>query len=159
MNIFEKLQTCRVELQKLNLKKTGENKFSGYDYFELGDFLPEVNKLFLQHKLCGLVSFGTDMAILEIVDTEKPNDKLTFTSPMSEASLKGCHPVQNLGAVETYQRRYLYMTALEIVEADPLDGPTGKEQDKATTPKHTCEDCGKTVTATSKKSESAPQIS
>jgi hypothetical protein len=40
---------------------------------------------------------------------------------MSEASLKGCHPVQNLGAVETYVRRYLWVTALEIVEHDGLD--------------------------------------
>jgi hypothetical protein len=40
---------------------------------------------------------------------------------MSTASLKGCHEVQNLGAVETYIRRYLYQTAFEIVEADELN--------------------------------------
>ena len=41
---------------------------------------------------------------------------------MSEASLKGCHQVQNLGAVETYIKRYLYQNCFEIVEADALDG-------------------------------------
>jgi hypothetical protein len=40
---------------------------------------------------------------------------------MAEANLKGTHPIQNLGAVETYSRRYLYVTALEIVEHDALD--------------------------------------
>jgi hypothetical protein len=40
---------------------------------------------------------------------------------MAEANLKGTHPIQNLGAVETYQRRYLWMTAMEIVEHDILD--------------------------------------
>ena len=40
---------------------------------------------------------------------------------MSTASLKGCHEVQNLGAVESYVRRYLYLTAFEIVESDCLD--------------------------------------
>jgi hypothetical protein len=33
--------------------------------------------------------------------------------------------VQNIGAVETYQRRYLYVTALSIVEHDALDAVTG----------------------------------
>jgi hypothetical protein len=40
---------------------------------------------------------------------------------MSEANLKGCHPVQNLGAVQTYTRRYLWVAALEIVEHDAID--------------------------------------
>jgi hypothetical protein len=43
---------------------------------------------------------------------------------MSEANLKGCHPVQNLGAVQTYLRRYLYMAALEIVEQEIFDSKT-----------------------------------
>ena len=51
MNVFEKLQLCRVELQKSNLKKSGKNKFAGFEYFELGDFLPKVNELFNDHKL------------------------------------------------------------------------------------------------------------
>ena len=38
MNIYEKLQKCRVDLQQMNIKKSGKNKFSGYMYFELGDF-------------------------------------------------------------------------------------------------------------------------
>ena len=48
--------------------------------------------------------------------------RIQFTSPMSNASLKGCHEVQNLGAVETYIKRYLYQNCFEIVEADALDG-------------------------------------
>jgi len=44
-----------------------------------------------------------------------------ITSPMSSAALKGCHDVQNLGAVQTYIRRYLWVTAMEIVEHDAID--------------------------------------
>jgi len=40
---------------------------------------------------------------------------------MSTASLKGCHEVQNLGAVQTYIRRYLWVCALEIVESDAIE--------------------------------------
>jgi len=46
---------------------------------------------------------------------------LVISSPMSTAALKGCHAVQNLGAVQTYLRRYLWVTALEIVEHDAID--------------------------------------
>ena len=49
---------------------------------------------------------------------------------MSELTLKGAHPIQNLGAIETYKRRYLYLTAYEIVESDYLDAIQGKSTKK-----------------------------
>ena len=137
LNIYEKLQKVRVELQGKNLKKTGENKFAKYKYYELGDFLPTINKLFLENKLFSQVTFTSEEAMLRVVDIEKPESYVAFTSPMSEADLKGCHAIQNLGAVQTYQRRYLYMTALEIVEHDALDATTGQEKSE---PKGTISD-------------------
>jgi len=121
MNVYEKLQIARIDLQSMEMKKSGHNKFAGYQYFELGDFLPQINKLFADLKLCSMISFGKELAELKVVNMEKPDEVITFTSPMAEANLKGCHPIQNLGAVETYNRRYLYVTALEIVEHDALD--------------------------------------
>ena len=67
------------------------------------------------------------MATLTIVNAENTDEKLVFTSPMSNANLKGCHDVQNLGAVQTYLRRYLWVNAFEIVESDGLDATTGKD--------------------------------
>jgi hypothetical protein len=130
MNVYQKLQKCRVELQKKNLKKSGNNKFAGYSYYELQDFMPTINELFEENGLCGVVSFTNELATLTIYNNEKFEEHIVFTSPMSEAQLKGCHPVQNLGAVETYERRYLYMSALEITENDALDQNVGKEQTK-----------------------------
>lgn len=118
--VYEKLQKARIKLQHTELKKSGHNKFAGYKYFELGDFLPAIQSIFFELKLCPVVSFGTELATLRIIDTEN-GGCVTFTSPMAEAQLKGCHPIQNLGAVETYSRRYLYVTALEIVEHDAID--------------------------------------
>lgn len=125
MNIYEKLQEARVELQGMNLKKSGKNSFAQYEYFELADFMPHINRIMLEKKLTGFCSFTEDLASLTLVNSEKPEERIVFTSPMSKANLKGCHEVQNLGAVETYQRRYLYITAFEIVEADLLDTLTG----------------------------------
>lgn len=108
------------------MKKSGHNKFAGYQYFELGDFLTPIQQIFNEVGLCGVVSFSADTATLKIVDIDKPEQVIEFTSPMGSAALKGCHEVQNIGAVETYQRRYLYVTALEIVEHDALEAVTGK---------------------------------
>ena len=111
---------ARLKLQNTKLKKSGKNTYAGYEYFELADFLPSVQTIFNDLGLCGVVSYAQDVATLTITDTEG-NTSIAITSPMAEANLKGCHPIQNLGAVETYTRRYLWVTAMEIVEHDALD--------------------------------------
>ena len=127
MSVHKKLMEARIELQGTQLKKSGLNKFAGYSYFELGDFLPVIQSIFNRIGLCGVVSYTKDYAELAITDVED-GTMITISSPMAEANLKGTHPIQNLGAVETYQRRYLWMTAMEIVEHDILDASTGYEE-------------------------------
>jgi len=141
MNVYRKLQQARLKLQSTQLKKSGKNKFAGYEYFELGDFLPTIQTIFAEVGLCGTVSYGTELATLTIVDTDatdstQPNF-VVFSSPMSTAELKGCHAIQNLGAVQTYLRRYLWVNALEIVEHDALDAVTGKDDPKKAEPTET----------------------
>lgn len=128
MNIFEKLQNMRVELQQMNIKKSGKNKFAGYDYYELADILPPINELQAKYNTCSFIKFNKEEAVLTITNSEKPEEKIEFTSPMAELTLKGTHPIQNLGGIETYQRRYLYMAAWEIVENDYFDCVQGKAQ-------------------------------
>lgn len=130
MNIYEKLQTVRVAFQNLNVKKTGKNTFAGYDYYDLGDILPPINDLMQQNGLTSFVTFDSEVARLTLVNVEKPDERIEFTSPMATVSLKGAHDIQNLGAVETYQRRYLYMAAFEIVEHDFFDATQGKQSGK-----------------------------
>jgi hypothetical protein len=132
MNVFEKLAQLRDDVQKANLKKTGYNKHLNYHYYELGDIMPFVINKMVLYKLCSNVSFGRldDSAILELIDTEKPDDRMMFTSPMSTASLSNCHPVQNLGAVQTYIRRYLWTSALELTDGDAIEENTGKDTQK-----------------------------
>ena len=129
MGVHKKLMEARILLQQAPLKKSGHNKFAGYSYFELGDFLPTINQIFYKVGLCGVVSFGKEVAQLCITDVED-NSVICITSPMAEANLKGCHPIQNLGAVETYTRRYLWVSAMEIVEHDALDSSAPLKEDK-----------------------------
>jgi len=135
MNVYKKLQQARLKLQSAPLRKSGRNKFAGYEYFELADFLPTIQTIFAEVGLCGTVSFGTELATLTIVDVEATDNTqpnfVIFSSPMSTAELKGCHAIQNLGAVQTYLRRYLWVAAMEIVEHDALDATTGSDSKKA----------------------------
>ena len=120
MTVYDKLNEARLEFQKKNVKKSGQNKFAGYSYYELSDILPLINEIAKELKFTCVVSFGTEIAQLEFIDCEKPQERINFLSPMSKASVKGCHEVQNLGAVETYIKRYLYQNCFEIVENDAL---------------------------------------
>jgi hypothetical protein len=129
MGVHKKLMDARIHLQHAPLKKSGHNKFAGYSYFELGDFLPTINSIFYKIGLCGVVSFDKELATLTITDTDDGSE-IKLTSPMAEANLKGCHPIQNLGAVETYTRRYLWVSAMEIVEHDALDSSAPLKDDK-----------------------------
>lgn len=128
-NVYTKLNQAREVFHQKKLKKSGLNKFAGYQYFELADFIIPALQIFEEHRLCAFISFTKEYADMRIVDIDNPQDVITISSPMSEASLKGCHPVQNLGAVQTYLRRYLWVAALEIVEHDALDATTGKKGD------------------------------
>ena len=129
MKVYKKLIDARNLLQTNELSKSGFNKFAGYKYFELGDFLPSVQAIFKNVGLVDVISFTADVATMTIFDVED-GSSIVFTSPMGSAQLKGCHEVQNIGAVETYQRRYLYTTAMAIVESDALDATTAKEEPK-----------------------------
>ena len=134
MSVHKKLMHARIMMMKAKLEKTGHNKFAGYKYFELGDFLPAVQLIFEDLGLCGIVSYDNEYASLCITDTDD-GTTIRITSPMATAQLKGAHDIQNLGAVETYQRRYLWMTAMELVENDPIDSSPPVEKPVVKVPK------------------------
>ena len=159
MNVYEKLQDCRLKLSKADLKKSGQNAYTKGSYFELGDFLPKLTEIMAEDKLTSTITFDEEMAVLTLIDCEKPEDTIVFTSPMREATLKGTHPIQNLGAVETYSRRYLYTIAFDIVESDTLDKVQSAQTNwQSSQPpqikQYLCHDCGKPFQAfTSRKGQ------
>lgn len=129
MSIYQKLQKCRVELAAKNLKKSGKNKHSGYSYYELGDFLPTANEIMLANGLTAL--FKPDLpddniATLTIINLDNVEEKLLFSSNVAVAKLSGVQEIQNIGATQTYMRRYLYTMAFEIAESDAIEPVTGQ---------------------------------
>jgi len=135
MNIYEKLNAARLRFQEKNVKMTGENRGitrngANARYYELSDILPVLTPICIELGICNLENFGEE-ATLTLVNTEKTDEFIVFHSPMSTADLKNCHPVQSLGAVQTYLRRYLYQNAYSIAESDALDGADAKKDDPA----------------------------
>lgn len=125
-NIYQKIQKVKLELSKRNLKKTGQNTFSHFEYYQLEDILPSIIELCEKYHLFTKTTFTNEEAILEIIDSDNDGKnpdlwKQVYTSPMKDAEIKGANAIQCLGGTETYQRRYLYMTAFDITEGDMFD--------------------------------------
>ena len=130
VNVYRALQTMRVELQDKDIKKSGHNDYSNYDYFELSDFLPEINKLALENNIVCIYEITDKDAILHIADMEDFENRIDFRIPIAELSLKGANAIQNVGGLTTYTRRYLYMIAFEIAENDEFN-PTQQVSDES----------------------------
>ena len=126
-NIYTKLMEVRVNFHKLELKKSGLNKFAGFKYYELGDFLVPATKLLQEANLCPMISFNNELATMVLINGDNPTEQIKFTSPMRNLEIKGSNAVQSLGGVQTYLTRYLYIQLLNIVEADVFDATSGKE--------------------------------
>ena len=129
MSVYKQLQKARTMFLSADIKKSGKNKFQGYEYFELGDFIPAIHKIFDEVGLCGVVRFTNDAASLTVYDVEDVgHGSIEFTSPLVYAENSKGQAIQNLGSTHTYMRRYLWLMAMEIVEHDAIDGLPQEEK-------------------------------
>ena len=132
-HVYSNLQKARVLLQEQPLKKSGFNSFAGFKYFELADFLPSINVIFDNLGLCSVFSIIDGKATLRIVDSES-GGVIYFSSPIAEAGAGKAPPIQALGSMHTYLRRYLMLNALEITEHDAVDATIKKDEPKSAKP-------------------------
>lgn len=131
LNIYQKLQKSRVDIQNKKIKKTG--KGYNFEYFELSDILPSINEVCYTNGLNTIFQFSNEIAKLVIKDVDDPDKQIEFSTPVEIATLQKTSAMQNIGATQSYCRRYLYMMAFEIAENDLIDGgevDLEKEQQK-----------------------------
>lgn len=133
-SVYTKLAKARKAFKNSNVKKSGENKFQGYKYFELSDILNAVTDINESIGLATVETVTAEKATLTVVNATKPEETIVFEVPMSTAELKGCHPVQQLGAAITYIRRYLYQNAYSVSEPDQLDSGKQEMRERKTQP-------------------------
>ena len=133
-NVYQKLSSARVKFLASNPEKSGKNMHLAFKYFELDDIVPIATKIFEEVGLVPLVSFESDRAFMQIINTDNPDENVFFQAPVvTLAENKGTNAVQAFGATMTYYRRYLYMLALDICEPDEFDAGT-QPQPKSSTP-------------------------
>ena len=140
MNVYQKLAIARAELGNRPLKKSGFNKFSGFFYFELSDFISEITKIFKDLNLVSVFKItanelGIETAYMNIVNADNPAEIIEFEASTAEANVKGASTIQILGAKHTYMRRYLWLEAMEIAENDAQDAQDKSKEEKPTTQK------------------------
>ena len=137
-NVYQKLLEARVKFLESNAKKSGKNRHLTFKYFELDDIVPTATKIFEEVGLLHLVSFENDKAYMQIVNIENPEESVFFYAPVvTLAENKGTNAVQAFGATMTYSRRYLYMLALDICEADTFDAGVAPPPTAPSTPTQT----------------------
>jgi len=138
MNVFEKLLTARVQFLNSGAKKTGKNMHLAFKYFELDDIVPIATGIFAELRLLPCVTFNNEIAKMDIIDIDNPSDVITFTSPMRELTGNNAvNAMQALGSTETYQRRYLYMMALDICEPDNIEPTLNNNTSESPAPAQT----------------------
>lgn len=149
LNVYQRLAQARARFLDTPVKKSGVNRFAEFKYFELEDIVPPTTAIFNDLGLLFFVSFEEGSAVGTLVNTDNPEETIVFKSPLVDLTVidsktgeaktpAGMNSVQALGGSETYQRRYLYMAVLDIVEADSFDAGAGKpdpETGKSAAPK------------------------
>lgn len=122
MNIYQKLLLVRDEFAQAEIKRSGKNMQLSSLFYELADIVPTSRVLFTKYRLLPLTVVTSGKATMTIVDVDAPENTLVFELDVQTYDgNKAVTPPQAYGAVVTYYRRYLYMVALDIVEADYLD--------------------------------------
>lgn len=121
LNLFQKINELRERILKLDLKKSGENKFANYSYYELADFLPQVIQLEKEIGLTSMFSTYNNKGTLIVVDIEN-GQQVEFSVVIKEANAKGMLEIQKAGAEITYGKRYAYLNYLNLTESDGVDG-------------------------------------
>lgn len=150
-SLNESIISIRVKLQNSKLKKSGKNKFAGFDYFELADFLPRLNELMLEEGVNDRFSIinnndGTMTAsLLLIKDTENQVYTMPFklfdtpvnikTDKNGEVrEIKSMQDIQYLGALNTYYKRYLYLNAFGITDGEVIDSMNNEDLEETKKP-------------------------
>lgn len=141
LNVYQKLIMARGQFLESDAKKTGKNMHLSFKYFELDDIVPTATKIFVELGLIAVVNFTSDVATMNIINTENPEEVIPFIAPfnqimpiVSNAGKQATNEMQALGSSITYMRRYLYMLALDICESDSIDANIGKGESAPATP-------------------------
>lgn len=126
-NIYSKIMKVRKEFKNSQIKKSGKNEFQNFSYLELSDFIPTAIDLCESVGLYIHTNIGTitnkEYATMTVVNVDNAEEKVVYSLELPCISKEGAfnNKIQDIGKMETYIRRYLYMLFLDIAVADSVD--------------------------------------
>lgn len=139
-NVYQKLIEARQAFLESDAKQSGKNMNLSFKYFELKDIVPSITKIFVEEGLVALDNFTPDTATLTIVNTENPEETITFSAPfnqiapiVSNTGKQVTNDMQALGSSITYMRRYLYLIAMDICVNDDIEPAITKDTNNGAT--------------------------
>lgn len=138
-NIYKRLAEARLRFMRAGVKKTGINRVDEYKYFQLEDIVPIATDILNDLDLLFVTTFTNNVPTGTLYDMKDDSKTIVFNSYTDEEPVltrKGNRimtPIQEKGAKETYQRRYLYVQLLDITEGDLIDNGLNDEDDNETT--------------------------
>lgn len=130
IKLFSKIQEAKVKFLNAGVKKSGWNNGFKYHYYELKDIVPPALKIFSQLNLATQFKFDQTMGKMIVYDLDTGYGT-EYTSPLPILDGRDTREaMQNIGAVETYTRRYLYLQLFDVVETDQFDIIFNKSKNK-----------------------------
>ena len=122
------------DLLEIPIKKSGTNKFGGFNYYELEDLLPPILKLCKEYGCTLYFDFPTDEngecthGLLHLVNWEDKEDNIQVQVPFAQLEkLPKMNWAQSSGTYQTYMKRYLILHTFDIVEKETIDAIDGKQ--------------------------------
>lgn len=126
MNVYGKLIEARKRFLDAGVKKKGVNRYAEFKYFRLDEIIPTKQEIFREVGLADIITFGNEVATLTIYNVDNPDESIDFMSQLAPDESMIKNPIQKVGAIQTYVRRYLYLLALDIIESDGIEETAGK---------------------------------
>lgn len=121
----EKIIKIKNRLYAEKIEKTGKNTFQNFNFFELKDFLPRLIQFMNEEEINDQFTIENNEAILILNYKEEKNTYkipfVMFDTPLNKSGKESMQPIQYLGALNTYYKRYLYLNAFSIAENDVID--------------------------------------
>lgn len=139
MEIFKKLNDSRKLIKQSNLKKEGHNDYSNYDYYTpeqvdklVHDACDSIGILDIFHLKKNEFGYYGELILLNI---ENPEDKIMFTQSTDIPVIKATNVAQQIGGAVTYTKRYMLMTAFDIVDNNLDFDASNKDNSSTPRPK------------------------
>lgn len=135
--ILLKLKEARLIIKSSDLKKSGRNEYSKFDYFT-----PEQTEALVNNAcektntivLCNLKGDENGLfQTLDFIDLET-DEKLSFEMRTKHGSITATNETQQMGGTDTYSERYIKMKVFQIkdnnLDFDSHDNTDWKKKEK-----------------------------